>query len=150
MSETNLKVIVLINSLVVGISVLSSPSTANMEITSQDWASWGDWGKMDYCPSGTYAQGFLLKTQAYHYALDDTALNAIVLFCGPTGPYDPQIHSSVGKWGSWGKTHHRKNEIITGFQMNVEKNPRDLRSNRGQQYPIFLQQVPNLRPRGWT
>ena len=46
--------------------------------------SWGSWGTTEWCPIGTFAHGFKLKMESYQvsdYYDDDTALNAIGLYC---------------------------------------------------------------------
>ena len=46
--------------------------------------SWGSWGTTEWCPTGTFAHGFKLKMESYQGSAvykDDTALNAIGLYC---------------------------------------------------------------------
>lgn len=44
--------------------------------------SWGTWGGISYCPHGTWARGFDLKVEGDQGSRgDDSALNAIKLFC---------------------------------------------------------------------
>ena len=41
----------------------------------------GDWGVLDMCPNGTYAQGFSLKLEEDQAGGDNSALNAVQLIC---------------------------------------------------------------------
>ena len=41
----------------------------------------GDWGVLDMCPNGTYAQGFSLKLEEDQSGGDNSALNAVQLIC---------------------------------------------------------------------
>lgn len=55
-------------------------------IESERITNWGEWGSFHRCPNGTFAQGFRLRTEPYKGALiDDTASNAVRLFCGDPG-----------------------------------------------------------------
>jgi hypothetical protein len=47
--------------------------------------SWGDWGKVEYCPKGLRTIGFKLKTERPQGDGDDTALNGIALKCSIGG-----------------------------------------------------------------
>lgn len=77
---------------------------------------------MSYCPNGTVAQGFQLKTEPYRGALiDDTALNGVRFYCGsPLNPSTIQITSTVGSWGEWGNLYTCGAGSIVGFQLRVE------------------------------
>ena len=47
---------------------------------------WGEWGIVEECPNGEFANGFKLKTESNQGGGDDSALNAIAIRC------------SGGKW----------------------------------------------------
>jgi len=96
-------------------------TTANINITSPPITNWGDWGVFQRCPWGRYAQGFQLKTEPNQYLGDDTALNAIRLFCGD--PYRPDtgvVTSTIGDFGEWGNVYTCYPGVLTGFQLRVE------------------------------
>lgn len=95
--------------------------TANINITSPPVTDWGLWGRFEKCRSGTYAQGFQLKTEPNQYLNDDTALNAIRLYCGDPFRPDTQVVSSTeGDFGSWGTIYTCYPGVLTGFRLRVE------------------------------
>ena len=65
---------------------------------------WGDWGKWQYCPKGSFAAGYAMKVEAHRDGrFDDSAVNGIKLYCvnKATGKRVGVITSRVGPWGSW-------------------------------------------------
>lgn len=100
---------------------MGGASAENLNITSPPITDWGNWGILENCPNGTYAQGFQLKTEHNQYLGDDTALNAIKLFCGdPNRPNEPTIMSTEGDFGQWGKVFTCYPGVLNGFQLRVE------------------------------
>ncbi|CAL8129055.1 unnamed protein product [Orchesella dallaii] len=85
--------------------------------------NWGNWGRFQRCPFGSYAQGFQLKTEPYQGLFtDDTALNSVKLFCGD--PYRPDtavLTSTEGPWGEWGSVFSCYPGFLNGFQLRVEE-----------------------------
>ncbi|OXA43465.1 vitelline membrane outer layer protein 1 homolog [Folsomia candida] len=93
-------------------------------IESERITNWGEWGSFHRCPNGTFAQGFRLRTEPYKGALiDDTASNAVRLFCGdPDNINTPTISSTEGHWGTWGEIFKcRPGGYIHGFSLRVEQ-----------------------------
>ena len=68
----------------------------------------GDWGTFEYCPKGQFVHAYDLKTEADQGTGDDSAVNAVRLYCmdnpatSESGPLTNSITSDSGKWGSWG------------------------------------------------
>jgi hypothetical protein len=80
---------------------------------------------LDHCPNGTFVRGFQLKTEPAKGALiDDTAGNAVRLYCGD--PFDdttPTVISSEGDFGFWGSIFAcPPGSYINGFALRVEQN----------------------------
>merc|ERR1712080_376224 len=52
------------------------------ELNPEAGSNWGDWGRLEFCPEGSWAAGFQLKVEKDCGAMcDDTALNGVRLFC---------------------------------------------------------------------
>ncbi|CAL8129053.1 unnamed protein product [Orchesella dallaii] len=101
---------------------LAATANADFNITSPQITNWGSWGRFQRCPFGRYAQAFQLKTEPHRITGDDTALNAIRLFCGdPNQPDTAVISSTVGLFGSWGRVFSCFPGYLSGFQMRVEE-----------------------------
>lgn len=116
-----------LSTFVVLCTIVCTALAANRNLTSPPITNWGQWGSHQRCPNNRYAQGFQLKTEPNQLWDDDTALNAIKLFCGdPYNPDSAEIKSSEGDFGSWGKVYTCYPGVLTGFQLRVEK---DLGSN---------------------
>ncbi|XP_075128782.1 vitelline membrane outer layer protein 1-like [Leptodactylus fuscus] len=64
--------------------------------------NWGDWGPKQRCPPNTSATGFSLKIEKPQGIGDDTAWNAIRLYCtNAKGEIVAIITSTEGRWGEW-------------------------------------------------
>eukprot|EP00727_Mastigamoeba_balamuthi_P013736 m51a1_g8986 putative cysteine proteinase rd19a (577) ;mRNA; f:60367-62554 len=61
--------------------------------------SWGTWGPLAACPTGTFATGIATKSEDGQGIGDDTALNGLRLLCGPS--FAPGPTSLVAPWGTW-------------------------------------------------
>ncbi|CAF1098455.1 unnamed protein product [Adineta steineri] len=81
-------------------------SANRSDFTSELQPSVGPWGIFfgyAYCPANTWAYGFQQRVEPYQYGSDDTALNAVRLFCrGKYGTASYAISSYDGWWGDWG------------------------------------------------
>lgn len=75
-------------------AILFLPIRVNMTVLHSlkrsDWyndfqpassTSWGEWGEWEYCPEGTYAFAFQQKSETYRQWGDNSANNAIKLYC---------------------------------------------------------------------
>ncbi|XP_028660102.1 vitelline membrane outer layer protein 1 homolog [Erpetoichthys calabaricus] len=92
-------------------------------ITVSNGANWGDWQFTDMCPEGMYARGFNLKVEEQQGRGDDTALNAIRLYCSSSSSSYPDyyIQSGAGRWGSWTNVQWCSYGFLTAFKLKVEK-----------------------------
>jgi len=75
---------------------------------------------VDRCPEGSFANGFQVKTESYQTPFsDDTAMNALRLFCSGT---EESVTSNEGGWGVWGNTYRCDSDgVIKGFQLRIEE-----------------------------
>ncbi|XP_053407702.1 vitelline membrane outer layer protein 1-like [Mercenaria mercenaria] len=92
-------------------------------ITVRNGERFGKWGTAEYCPEGAYAVGYDLKIEPRQGRYDDdTALNAIKLFCEyPGGSGAGEITSTEGRWGVWqGRTKCERKGFLTSFILQVE------------------------------
>merc|ERR1712215_376328 len=105
------------------------------EITPEANTHWGKWGTADYCPSKTsssFVHGFQLKVEGDCFQrqgrnlkdCDDTALNAIRLFCAyDDADYEAgYVESSMGPYGAWGSEQYcyGHGNYMTGVQFRSE------------------------------
>ncbi|MBV6622418.1 MAG: hypothetical protein KI793_05590 [Rivularia sp. (in: Bacteria)] len=93
-------------------------------VTSGIGGSWGSWSRPVYCPSGSYAAGYTMRVEPSIGRGDDTALNAIALYCRyPNGRYAGRVSPHPGHWGSWreGVSCRGRGNFLTHFQLKVER-----------------------------
>ncbi|XP_059424727.1 vitelline membrane outer layer protein 1-like [Carassius carassius] len=90
-------------------------------LTVSNGMHWGSWGRSEFCPDGTYAKGFNVKVERYDY-FDNTALNAISLFCeSKSEDASGIIRSDKGSFGQWiDYVQMCPNGFLTAFQLKVE------------------------------
>ncbi|MDU8631145.1 metallophosphoesterase [Pseudomonas syringae group sp. 243L2] len=84
--------------------------------------SWGTWGPSARCPSGLYINAFDVKGEKWQGDDDDTAVNAIVMYCHD----DVGLRSKEGGWGTF--SGYRKcpaDQAIVGFQLKMEPSQGD-------------------------
>lgn len=105
---------------------VSPVNISNLE--SPRITDWGEWGEFDSCPENTFVRGMRLKTEPAQGPGDDTALNGISFMCGVLGEpqkilhsLSRQIHSSTGKWGTWGASYECPESYAVGFQLRSEE-----------------------------
>jgi hypothetical protein len=83
---------------------------------------WGDWSGMARCPFGAYAKGYALRAEPSIGGGDDTALNAIQVYCewwygAPSEPLTPH----PGFWGDWlARADCPAGAYMDGIQMKIE------------------------------
>lgn len=88
---------------------------------------WGEW-YTEMCPEGTFATHYKLRVETQQGKGDDTALNAIKLYCmrkNGTGNSFAVPHEGLwGTWSSWescGTNRDGTRRFMIGGQMRVEK-----------------------------
>ena len=115
------------------------------ELRPSAGSSWGTWGDSDFCPEGSWAAGTLHTQYQYQYqylspylfsgyqlkhepscgdVCDDTALNAVRLYCvTAAGEEAGQATSKMGEFGQWEDSLSCDGEqsFITGIQFKSEK-----------------------------
>ncbi|CAF1535982.1 unnamed protein product [Adineta steineri] len=80
-------------------TIASNPTTEGIPSVGP----WGIFFGYAYCPAKTWAYGFQQRVQPAQYERDDTALNAVRLFCQEKNGTDSYAISSYdGRWGDWG------------------------------------------------
>jgi hypothetical protein len=63
---------------------------------------WGSWTNTAFCPANTWAAGYTMRVEASQGSGDDTALNAVALYCyDRAGRYVATVYSHTGYWGQW-------------------------------------------------
>jgi len=118
-----MKVTLLIVTLMIGVissKTIKRPYIAAIEPSHE--TSWGSWGSDEFCPEGSYANGFSLKVEEDIENGDDTALNAIKLSCayhnGTEGGYITSTEQIWGGWTSFQRCYH--NEFLHSAQLKTE------------------------------
>merc|ERR1711971_593670 len=96
---------------------------------------WGSWLGAEFCPEGQYARGFRIRSEWPVGNGDDTAANAVKLYCSSPGwSYDNQYCASAGDptctmvgnfegyWGEWCGSGAQcpSGEFVVGFDQKVE------------------------------
>jgi len=83
---------------------------------------WGNLGPDEFCPEGSFANGFSLKVEKDQENGDDTALNAIKLSCayhdGTEGWYITSTEQVWGDWNSFQRCYN--NEFLRSAQLKTE------------------------------
>ena len=89
---------------------------------SENTTNWGDWPNgIAMCPEGRFVHGFQIKNEGFQGPGDDTAMNAIRLYCG-TSESAPSVTSLEGEFGDWKGNHFCQNGgFVNGFQLRVEE-----------------------------
>ena len=83
---------------------------------------WGKWSNPVYCPPGTWAGGYSMRVEPSKPNNDDTAMNAIALYCyDRNGSLVQRISPHPGYWGTWGEAVScSRNNFFTHFRQKVE------------------------------
>jgi hypothetical protein len=88
--------------------------------------TFGVWNSEVVCPTGTFASGFALKVEPDQgpgvRRGDDTALNAVRLYCSDSnGMIIDVIQSNEGDWGNWTEPEFcNTGNYLRGFRLRVE------------------------------
>ncbi|XP_077197685.1 vitelline membrane outer layer protein 1-like [Paroedura picta] len=78
----------------------------------------GEWGQMEFCPTG-YAKGFSLKVHPYMGPFaDDTSLNAIRLHCSD-GSTITSLEGVSDRYGTWSSERSCKSGFLNSFSLRV-------------------------------
>ena len=83
---------------------------------------WGGWGPLRKCQAGKFIWGFRLKNEPYLGKGDDSALNAIEMYCSRDTSLP--IKSKEGPWGSQvtGPVFcQQRDGPVTGFKIRIEQ-----------------------------
>lgn len=83
---------------------------------------WGRWSTAVYCPSGSYVGGYSMRVEPWQRRGDDTALNAVALYCyDHAGNMVERIVPHPGFWGNWGEEAKcPKGTYAMQFKLKVE------------------------------
>lgn len=113
------------------ISVVTSTLTASADsfrnditavINAPNATPWGGWSTAVYCPRGTYVGGYAMRVEPPVGRGDDTALNAVALYCyDRAGNMIQRIVPHPGHWGNWGEgANCPRGSYAQAFKLKVE------------------------------
>ncbi|XP_069805591.1 vitelline membrane outer layer protein 1 homolog [Dendropsophus ebraccatus] len=86
--------------------------------------NFGDWGTLHECPSGSRLTGFYMKVDRKTVTVDNSAVNAIFLFCTDisTGNRVGTVTSAGGNFGTDGPEYNCKpGTYVVAFALSVGK-----------------------------
>lgn len=111
----------------------------NRVLQSPLLTDWGEWGRWENCPLGTFVIGMQLKVESKQQIIhDDTGLNGIRFICSSllsnvfsannkiddypinNNYIESTIESCVGPFGSWRSLYYCNNGVVIGFQLRSE------------------------------
>lgn len=100
-------------------------SVRNDQVTTLEsgkGGQWGTWTRPIYCPPGSWATGYTMRVEPDQGRGDDTALNAVALYCRDRNGRDMgRISPHPGFWGNWVEgSSCPQGAFITHFQLKVE------------------------------
>ncbi|KAL3881967.1 hypothetical protein ACJMK2_028349 [Sinanodonta woodiana] len=87
---------------------------------------WGTWHRPEFCPKGSFANGYSMKIEWDQNGGDDTSLNSIKLRCiFEDGSFAGEVASGQGPWGTWHSLHICPSipgelNLLTSFVLKVE------------------------------
>ncbi|XP_060117985.1 vitelline membrane outer layer protein 1-like [Heteronotia binoei] len=77
----------------------------------------GVWGRPEFCPEGTCANGFKLQVHSPANGTDKTGVNGIKLRCSDMS----SITSTVGPWGAWTTTRLCPTGYLDSFALRTQQ-----------------------------
>ncbi|WP_197047574.1 hypothetical protein [Planktothrix serta] len=88
---------------------------------------WGSWTRAVYCPPDSWAAGYTIRVDVLSGPGDDTALNAVALYCRERNGHDvARISPHDGFWGSWREgANCPQGQFFTHFTLKVEPSRRN-------------------------
>ncbi|XP_037780989.1 vitelline membrane outer layer protein 1 homolog [Penaeus monodon] len=92
------------------------------ELFLNNGMDWGVWGEAEFCPEGSFAHAFEVKLEIYS-ATDDTAVNAVKLYCSTPAEHDTgYAMSTEGRFGDWmGESQRLGTEIVKEKERKKKK-----------------------------
>ncbi|CAI2347787.1 unnamed protein product [Caenorhabditis sp. 36 PRJEB53466] len=104
-------------------------SAEEVEIHSPRTTQYGDWHGWKRCPEGKFANSMQIKYEGDQRGGDDTALNAVALYCDDLywSEYRKEhwIMSGEGSYGSWQAVKYcPPGQVIIGFALRSEPDQR--------------------------
>lgn len=108
----------------VALSQQGSRPDVVFDSTSSNGGQWGSWTRSVFCPTGSYAAGYTMRVEPPQGGgnNDDTALNAIRLYCRfPNRSDTVVVEPHPGFWGTWVEGRNcSPNNFMTTFNLKVE------------------------------
>jgi hypothetical protein len=121
------KVLIMLVCLIVALPVQTAfgQSVRNDQVgryKSGNGGSWGGWTLPVYCPPGTWAAGYTMRVEPPQGKGDDTALNAVALYCRDRYGNDMgRVSPHPGFWGNWVEgANCPRGAFLTYFRLKVE------------------------------
>ena len=110
------------NGTVAGQSFALSSRPDVVGYVSGDGTMWGNWTSYTFCPPKTWATGYAMRVENTSVDNDDTAMNAIALYCGDKlGSLPRRVSPHNGYWGTWGEAVYcASSKFLTHFRLKVE------------------------------
>lgn len=98
--------------------------TQNPQTITSGEGPHGTWGYEQFCPLGTYANGYRMKQEpsqgkGVKHGDDDTTANGVEIIC--SDPAKTALKSKEGGWGTWGTAGYcPADQYICGMRTRVE------------------------------
>ena len=120
-----------------------------MELDLPSKTNWGDWGIVEYCPSGSYAKRANIKVEAFAGDGDDTGVNGVRLDCFTKDGVQKTatIKSSVQTHGNWRIDRACTDGFIAGARLRSEAAQGDKGAfqNEKDRYKLFHFEMKPIR-----
>nr|XP_056708105.1 vitelline membrane outer layer protein 1-like [Euleptes europaea] len=76
----------------------------------------GIWGRPEFCPEGTCANGFKLQVHSPAHGTDKTGVNGVKLRCSDLSA----VTSTVGPWGAWSAARLCSDGNLDSFALQTQ------------------------------